>query len=830
MSVAGSINSQLLPTDRAKIYFERAKQLSLFSSGTSLELERLLREIYKALSYETDDIKFYLLLAKVYRANLDITSSMFCYRYILKQNSSIIAARKFLVELLAIKGKELMTLGREMKWKAKFTAARSCFDEALEYNRENNELWILKSVCHVYCEELPEAFEAICKVIKPNREVPAEVYILRAKINWGRGLTEQGNQDIRFAAALDPNHPEVLGYITRSYAKSELLYKECLYAFTKEKYKEALELVNHALHITNEDIKLFILKSRIYRMLNDLQSAYEAIMAARHIFEEKYHTNEFSMNLPPEILIQTNLILNDMAIDYASKGSYHEAILLYNKILRSEENLSNSLVAIAEHQQYMETLRQTQYPSSPPSPSKIYTNANTPSATTPNSNWRRHSGGVEKHYVNYKYYMNRGDCYRALNQLNEAILDYQAALDLEPNDWNIKTKLSLSHYIIGTNYFNQSKFYESDLELTKAISYNPRVSEYYALRGKAKYYLSDFVTSHSDYKKALELNPENTEIKLRLQQFEDPNNSSNNNNNSGSGGINRGMFSSSAPSSSLSGSLDNTLVVMVQSALKKRVSSSHAAKPLQPTKPDGNAKKSGESGGGAAKKGKGGRSRIEIDYNDDKQLKQMDKLLQQREKERQDKIDELLQQSRYKTDRKVQSIPIQDDDMIEMMLNHRQYSKLPPLKMITTELDDENHILDIVKKKKEIIYSKPALNTAIITTKEKEEILLPKILQKSDFLTAHIEKTKVIKKQQIVENEFNAKLDVDKHALWCILDTAKELAIARSHKHHALAKEKQKRRRKTTVVAPAAASAIAAAAAVPPPSHANHINDSHHKT
>ena len=235
--MAANKAEELLPIDRAVVYFERAKQLSIFSSGTSLELERLLREIFKALSYNNKEPIFFLLLGKIYKLNLDITSAMFCYRFILKQNQSLLAARKFLIELLVLKGKEYMDMGLKMKWKAKFTAARSCFDEALEYNRENYDLWIMKSVCHVHCGELPEAFEAISKVIRPNRELDAEIYILRAKINWGRGLTEQGNQDIRFAASINSNHPEVLGFIARSYARSELLYKEALNAFTQEKGK-----------------------------------------------------------------------------------------------------------------------------------------------------------------------------------------------------------------------------------------------------------------------------------------------------------------------------------------------------------------------------------------------------------------------------------------------------------------------------------------------------------------------------------------------------------------------------------------------------------------
>jgi tetratricopeptide (TPR) repeat protein len=702
-----SVNGQLLPLDRATVYFERAKQLSLFSSGTSLELERLLREIYKALSYENEEIKFYLLLGKIYKLNLDITSSMFCYRFILKQNSSMIAARKFLIELLVLKGKEYMIMGLDLRWKSKFTSARSCFDEALEYNRENLDLWILKSICHVHCHELVEAFEAISKVIKPNRELPAEVYILRAKINWGRGLTEQGNQDIRFAASLDSNHPEVLGFIARSYAKSELLYQEALLAFTMEKYKEALELVNHALHITAEDIKLYILKSRIFRMLKELQSAYEAIMKAKSIFEEKYEIEQYAMQLPPEIMIQTNLILNEMAINYALEGNYQNAILLYNKILRSEETLNATLVSLPAPC----TMSGDGQKSSPGSPS------NKGNSSSNNQTSILFKTRIpQSHYINYKYYMNRGDCYRALHSYNEAILDYQTALTIESSDWNIKTKLSLTHYLIASNHFNDSAFLNADIELTKAISYNPKVSEYYSLRGKAKYYLSDFLGSHNDYKKVIELDPNNNEIKMRLQQFEDD-----------------------IPSSSSS-----------------------------------------------SMKGVGGLSVDTSQQKGNASLRTRSAELARKEKEHQERVYSLVEtMSNYKTERKVQQLHPDTNDYLEMMLSKSvKRSKLPTLKLITTEWEEEQARKTSSKKLlDQRLTSKENAPVVVGISKDtNEEILLPKILTKSQFLSAHIAKVDVTKKNHHIQKELYEKREecIARGELWKIVDTAKEIALSKT--------------------------------------------------
>ncbi|RYH19951.1 hypothetical protein EON65_25145 [archaeon] len=48
---------------------------------------------------------------------------------------------------------------------------------------------------------------------------------------------EQGNQDLRQAAGMDPSHTEVLAYIERTYAKSEKLYMQSVLLFTKGQSK-----------------------------------------------------------------------------------------------------------------------------------------------------------------------------------------------------------------------------------------------------------------------------------------------------------------------------------------------------------------------------------------------------------------------------------------------------------------------------------------------------------------------------------------------------------------------------------------------------------------
>ena len=94
-----------------------------------------------------------------------------------------------------------------------------------------------------------------------------------------------------------------------------------------------------------------------------------------------------------------------------------------------------------------------------------------------------------------RFYLNRGDCYRGLNEYDKAIEEYERALSSSPSkdaEWEIMTRLSLSRYLISVDCFNTGKYHESDAELSKCIQLNPKVSEYYSARGKTRYYLSMF--------------------------------------------------------------------------------------------------------------------------------------------------------------------------------------------------------------------------------------------------------------------------------------------------------------------------------------------------
>jgi tetratricopeptide (TPR) repeat protein len=438
--IPGGEDTNQLPGERANFFYNRAKLLYKEGGNCSIILERVTATIIKAIGLSPLEIKYFLFLAKVFHAALDFASCVYCLRYVLKVSPHHLVARKRLSIVLFQMGQESLceALVAKNRGKPLFTKAKAYFEECMKHDVLNKRLWILKSICHIYLNELDQAYEAVKRVIRPNKPVPAELYILRAKILWAQGLTAQGNQDLTIAKTIDPRHPEVAAFSTRIFIESEKLFHRCLDFIEEGDYGSALKAVKHAMSIARDDIKLHCLVAKIYRLSGDVQAAFAAIQQATTMFRQATSSDVFDMDLPDDIVLQTNLIFNDMAIGFAQQGDYQRSIALLNKIIESERERCARKAAQA---------------------------------------------------MDVRYLINRADCYRAIGRSVDAVRDYSEALSVKPNDVQVKTRLSLTLYTEAVEAFNRSDFSTCEKLFCDAIELNANVSEYYLNRGKARYYL-----------------------------------------------------------------------------------------------------------------------------------------------------------------------------------------------------------------------------------------------------------------------------------------------------------------------------------------------------
>ena len=509
-----------MPKEKAKKHYDAARLFYTDGGGTSIELERVIKELSVSSSYAPKDARYFFFLAKVFKQSLDFASAIYTLRYVLKLDEHHAAARKHLAELLMKHGQEKMCDAvlaqqrgqEEQQYSLLYNTARVFFDECLVLNKMNAKVWMFKSVCHVHLRQQQDAIDALSRGIhistgdvrchvpwtdkrfendskglsgkevhrlvlardadrerqERNVRILCEMHVLRGKLYWAGGLTEQGNKDLRFASTLLPEHPEVLVFGALSHKKAERLYAMCVEAYAAGRLGEAGKHIRLALNLSPDDIKMHIMNSKLCRAAKDLSGSYSAIQRATELYQS---SSSFDMRLPEDILQQTNLIYNDMAIQCAAQGEYEKSIALLNKVIISERKLTRGLTDI-----------------------------------------------------NFRFFVNRGDCYRACHELQQAKADYQLALQLirDPEDqWVVKTRLSLTYYLLATDFFNTSEFALADAAASKAIQSNPQVAAYYAARGQARYYLGRYQEAHDDYRRCLELDPSNDEARLRLaQQYE----------------------------------------------------------------------------------------------------------------------------------------------------------------------------------------------------------------------------------------------------------------------------------------------------------------------
>ena len=342
------------------------------------------------------------------------------------------------------------------------------FTQAIDLNGLEANFWLHRALSYVQRKQWRKAVRDADHCILLNSS-SADIYILRAKLRWMMGSTGSGNDDFACAQRLDPEHPEVKIYEDMLWNKVEEVYAEASQCLLRKDYASAKRLLSNGLELNPADIKVRVLRAATNRFMKYHDEALADLEHASQVFSEQNQTEQ----VHAEIVRQQNLTFNDMAVESFKKRNFHRAITLFNRVIESENFGKVSAIVARE--------------------------------------------GVS--VVNMAFYRNRGDCYRHCGQIPQALADYHVAYDMNPNDWEIRTRLALVHHILGSELFNKKKYDEAEIEFSTAIQYNPKVGHFYLHRGNALYLQQKFEDSYNDYEKALELNPQLREAGERLNQF-----------------------------------------------------------------------------------------------------------------------------------------------------------------------------------------------------------------------------------------------------------------------------------------------------------------------
>ncbi|XP_042334767.1 tetratricopeptide repeat protein 16 [Sceloporus undulatus] len=155
---------------------------------------------------------------------------------------------------------------------------------------------------------------------------------------------------------------------------------------------------------------------------------------------------------------QMLLTYNDFAVHCYGKGCYEEAVLLLNKAIKGEKNEKG-------------------------------------------------------------LYMNRGDCFLKLGELNFAMADYQQALALRPLDPYLQKRIAWLHNEMGLQDFQERRYWQAESHFSCAIENNPREVKYYLHRAKSRMFLQEVMGTKEDLATALLLDPGRAETHTLVHNF-----------------------------------------------------------------------------------------------------------------------------------------------------------------------------------------------------------------------------------------------------------------------------------------------------------------------
>ena len=108
----------------------------------------------------------------------------------------------------------------------------------------------------------------------------AEQYVLRAKLHWTLGLIDASIKDMTTAMSIAPYHIEVRRFNDAMQFKSAELYRTATNHMAHQDFVRAIVLLNAAVRIAPDDIKLLVTRASANRQAGACDAALEDLKKA----------------------------------------------------------------------------------------------------------------------------------------------------------------------------------------------------------------------------------------------------------------------------------------------------------------------------------------------------------------------------------------------------------------------------------------------------------------------------------------------------------------------------------------------------------------------
>lgn len=456
------------------------------------DVDRALSLLARVIYLTPDDARAFTMRAEIYLSLGDLKSALSNFRRSLELQPDDKLMQKRIAAVLDTQGNQALEDGD-------YDVAAAIFSRAIELDGLTWQYFLHLALTKIALGQLRLAMRDLDHVLILHKFSP-DVFILRAKLRWLLGNVPAGNADFRAAHSIDPTHGEVVEFEDMLWKNAEIAYREASSALMRRDFQRGLRKLNAAIELNPEDVKILILRASAYRStqqyshaLADLDEAARVFHSQRSAVLEKARaanaksdggggSKSPSNPAPPqpiefaehaEITRQRNLTLNDLAVERFKRRDFRGAITLFNQVIESEANSDISGAAAREGQSF----------------------------------------------VNTSFFSNRGDCHRELGQLQSALADYHVAYDLNPDNWETKTRLAMLHDSFGLELFNASQYSDALVEFSTALGYNGRVVQIYLHRARTAQKLGKLERAYKDYLEVLRLDGNNAAAQRALTQF-----------------------------------------------------------------------------------------------------------------------------------------------------------------------------------------------------------------------------------------------------------------------------------------------------------------------
>lgn len=115
-----------------------------------------------------------------------------------------------------------------------------------------------------------------------------EVMILKGKLQWSVDKIEEGNEMFWAAHAVDPEHHEVVEFLSIMKPRAEEYYKKATKFIFEGNRHLAMESINKGLDLFHDMSKLLLLRASLNRQAKDYEQALNDLeKASKFMFAEK---------------------------------------------------------------------------------------------------------------------------------------------------------------------------------------------------------------------------------------------------------------------------------------------------------------------------------------------------------------------------------------------------------------------------------------------------------------------------------------------------------------------------------------------------------------